>query len=59
MGVGAPMIINDLDCDLEDLEMEDFEEGSEENAQYFLGLASFSRIGKFIYCEYLASQHGN
>jgi len=46
MGVGAPMIINDLDCDVEDLEIEDFGEESEESAHYLIGLASLSRIGE-------------
>jgi hypothetical protein len=52
MAVGAPMVINDLDCDVEDLEMKDFVNEPEETAQYLIGLASLSRIGMSnIYSE--------
>ena len=41
------MVINELDCDMEDLSVEDFREESEETAQYLIALASLSRIGEY------------
>ena len=44
LAVGAPMVINDLDCDIEDLTMDDFPDESIETAQYVIAQASLSRI---------------
>lgn len=39
------MVINDLDCDIEDLTVDDFPDESLETAQYVIAQASLSRIG--------------
>ena len=46
LAVGAPMVINDLDCDIEDLAPEDFEDGFENTAHYLIALASLSKISE-------------
>lgn len=41
------MIINDLECDIEELVREDFPDESEVAARYVMAQASLSRIGSF------------
>lgn len=41
------MIINDLECDIEELVREDFPDESEVAAQYVMAQASLSKIGLF------------
>lgn len=43
--LGMPMIINDDDCTLEALTVEDFPSEPRETAQYIIGQASLSRAG--------------
>lgn len=47
--LGMPMIINDDDCTLEDLTLEDFPSEPRETAQYIIAQASLSRTGQYCH----------
>ncbi|KAI1610996.1 fungal-specific transcription factor domain-containing protein [Exophiala viscosa] len=54
LSTGPPMSINDLDCDVEDLTMEDFPDESPETAQYIIGQVSLNKIdpvSNMFYCH--------
>ena len=46
LSVGTPMVINDLDCDAEELTVDDFPNDSEETILYIMTQATLSRAGK-------------
>lgn len=46
LAMGIPMVINDLDSDIEDLTQNDFPTESEETAEYVMAQANLSRISK-------------
>jgi len=43
------MVINDLDCDVEDLSMQDFPDEPPETARYMIAQAGLNKAGK--YCQ--------
>lgn len=45
LSVAAPMIINDMDTDVEELTLEDFPDEKPETAHYLIAQASLSRAG--------------
>ncbi|CAM1509691.1 Fc.00g000260.m01.CDS01 [Cosmosporella sp. VM-42] len=47
--IGVPMIINELDCDVEDPTPEDFSDESAETAYYIIGQASLNRTASILF----------
>ena len=51
MIVGVPMVINDLDCDVEDLTLDDFPFEPVETANYIIGQVELNReAAKLFFC---------
>ncbi|EXJ93265.1 hypothetical protein A1O1_01657 [Capronia coronata CBS 617.96] len=51
LSAGTPSLINDLDCDVEELTLEDFPDESEATARYVMAQANLSRIGRGTHFE--------
>lgn len=49
LSAGAPMIINDLECDIEELTVEDLQDESPETAYYVVAQASLNRVAANAY----------
>ncbi|OQU98289.1 Fungal specific transcription factor domain-containing protein [Cladophialophora immunda] len=52
LSTGAPMVINDLDHDVEDLTIEDFPDESPETAQYIIAQASLNKAASSMFFRY-------
>ena len=55
LSTGTPMIINDLDCDIEPLDLEDFPQESQETAKYVMLQAELNLTGKHAAPDYPCS----
>lgn len=54
--LGIPMVINDLDCDVEELNHNDFPDETQDTAEYVIAQANLARVGKLANKRYLRTR---